>query len=314
MNFFVNPIAFTSNFSVPSAVVDNYIRICGAVQLKVLLFALKNISADGIDPKQVGDALSISVADATDALNFWADANILTRPNAEVTVKESLEPTKKAVILKTVKPTRSEIAKRGAEQPEITFLLREAQNVFGRALKQSEASTLVWLYDDEGMSAALILTLLEYAKSNERLNIGFIERTGVDWINNNVLSVADADRYLNELARKNTAWSVVCKAFGLDKRMPSKTELTLSDLWVNEYKLGRDLLREAYNICVDTTGKFSMPYIKKIIESWHKAGVKTINDIEQFNEQSKAKPSKKGKNTYSTSNIQDFDKFIDSNS
>ncbi len=313
MNFFVNPINFTSNFSVPSAVVDNYIRIAGAVQLKVLLFALKNITQDGIDPKQVGDALSISAADATDALNFWADANILTRPNTEITVKEPEKPAKKAVVLKTVKPTRSEIAKRGAEQPEIAFLLREAQNVFGRALKQSEASTLVWLYDDEGMSAALILTLLEYAKSNERLNIGFIERTGVEWINNNVLTVADADAFLNNLAKKNTAWSIVQKAFGLDKRMPSKTELGLSDLWVNEYKISRELLREAYNMCVDSTGKFSMPYIKKIIESWHKAGVKTIADIEKFNQKAQQKPGGKTKNTYSTSNIHDFDKFIDSN-
>ena len=98
MNFFVNPISFTSNFSVPSAVVDNYLRIAGAVQLKVLLFALKNISADGIDPKQVGDALSISAADAGDALNFWADAGILTKPSAEPKPSEPEKPTKKAVI------------------------------------------------------------------------------------------------------------------------------------------------------------------------------------------------------------------------
>ena len=307
MNYLLNPLAFTSSFSVPSTVVENYIKIAGAVQLRVLLFALKNLTAEGVDPEKTGLALNIPCAEVQDALSFWADAGIFTKPDQiKAPAADTAEP-KKAVVLKTVKPTRSEIAKRGAENEEIAFLLREAQNVFGRALKQSEASTLVWLYDDEGMCAALVLTLLEYAKSNDRLNIGFIERTGVDWINNGVLTVADADKYLNELARKNNAWKVVQRAFGIDSRMPSKNELALSDLWVNDYKLSRELLREAYNACVDATGKLSMPYIKKIIEGWRKAGVKSVADIENATKPAKAKQPK---NTYSTSDMNDFDKFI----
>ncbi|MBQ7046031.1 MAG: DnaD domain protein [Clostridia bacterium] len=314
MSFLLNPVAFSSSISVPGVVVDNFLRIAGAVQLKVLLFSIKNATPDGIEPKTVGDALGISEADAKDALNFWADAGVLISPKAEAKPSPVVSESKpKTVVLKTVKPTRSEIARRGAEQPEIAILLREAQNIFGRALKQSEASTLVWLYDDEGMGAELILTLLEYAKSSARLNIGFIERTGVEWINNNVQTMEDANRYLNLIARKNTAWSVVQKAFGLEKRMPSKTELELSDKWVNEYKISKELLREAYNMCVDSTGKFSMQYIKKIIENWHSKGVKTVDDIAKKAAKPKSPTTTKkgGKNTYSTTNITEFEKFID---
>ena len=67
MNYLLNPLAFTSSFSVPSAVVENYIKIAGAVQLKVLLFALKNLSAEGIDPEKIGLALNIPRADVEDA-------------------------------------------------------------------------------------------------------------------------------------------------------------------------------------------------------------------------------------------------------
>ena len=35
----------------------------------------------------------------------------------------------------------------------------------------------------------------------------------------------------------------------------------------------------AYEECVDRTGKMSMPYMDKIITSWHKNGVKTPLDI-----------------------------------
>lgn len=319
MNYLLNPVTFTSSISVPSTVVENYLSLAGAVQLKVLLFAIKNITPQGIDPKNIADALNISVSDAEDSLRFWADAGVFIAPNASQTVSAAAETApKKTVVLKTVKPTRSEILKRSAECNEITFLLREAQNVFGRALKQSESSTLVWLYDDEGMSAALILTLLEYAKSVERLNIGFIERTGISWVENGVLTVADADSYLNQIAQKNYAWSVVQKAFGLDKRMPSKKELTLSDLWVNQYKISRELLNYAYNLCVDNTGKFSMSYISKIIESWQKSGVKTVLDAKasienQKKVKTKSKAPSSSKNTYSTSNMEEFDKFINNN-
>ena len=43
------------------------------------------------------------------------------------------------------------------------------------------------------------------------------------------------------------------------------------------------MLKAAYDSCVDSKAKLSMPYINKILESWHQKGFKTA-------EETKAKP------------------------
>ena len=66
----------------------------------------------------------------------------------------------------------------------------------------------------------------------------------------------------------------------------------MADTWVTEWGYGYDIIREAYEVCVNTTSQFSIPYIKKIISEWHKSGVKIVDDIAKLNTK-KTQPAKK---------------------
>ncbi len=278
MKYYINSGALMSAFPVPSAVADKHIKLAGAVQLKVLLCVFRH-SAEEISPEGIADFLSLSAADVKDALRFWVDAGILACEGETPVAVRSVSEKPKSVRAATVKPTREEIARRGIESPEIAYLLREAQQKLGRALRQSESSTLVWLHDDEGMSVSVLLMLLEFAISDGKGNIGYIERTALSWIDDGVEDIAAAERKINEIYNTRSCWSTVCKAFGIDRRLPSKREEEYALLWVKERGYSHELLREAYNRCIDSTGKLSMPYIAKILEKWHKDGVKTPTDI-----------------------------------
>ena len=48
---------------------------------------------------------------------------------------------------------------------------------FGRGLKSNEQSTLVWIYDDLGLDVSVILMLIQFAVTEGRANISFIEKT-----------------------------------------------------------------------------------------------------------------------------------------
>ena len=72
---------------------------------------------------------------------------------------------------------------------------------------------------------------------------------------------------------------MVCKAFGIEKRKPSKKESELSLKWVNEWHVSSEILSHAYDVCIDAKSKFTFAYIAKIIENWHNSGYKTPNDI-----------------------------------
>ncbi len=281
MKYYINSNALLSTFSVPSAVADKHIKMAGALQLRVLLCVFRN-AAEEISEEKIARTLSVSTEDVTDALKFWTFCGVLSSDDAPA-VTESLQVQEKprTVRASSVKPSREEVARRGIENEEIAFLLRQSEQKFGRALRQNEAATLVWLHDDEGMSVALILMLIEFSISEGKGNIGYIERTALSWIDDGVEDISAAEQKINEIYKSRSCWSIVQKAFGIDRRMPSKKEEEFALLWIGERKIGNDLLTEAYNRCIDNTGKFSIPYIAKILDKWYKDGVKTVSDIKE---------------------------------
>lgn len=273
MNYTINTAMLGSTFVVPSVVTDKFIKIATATQLKVLLYLMRNIS-DGINPQKISKALSLPESEVDDALLFWAQSEVL---NSELPKESENKP----VIINTTLPTRADVIKRGLEDENLMFLLREAQLKFGRNLKQNESQLLVSLYDDHGMSVSVVLMLLAYAAKEGKCNLSFLKKTATVWLSKGVETVADADRIIANEARQNLAWSIVRKAFGIETRKPSTKELEYSELWINEWKIDIDVLKAAYDICIDSKTKLSMPYVAKIIESWHKSGIKTLEDVQK---------------------------------
>ena len=295
MGYYLNPAELTAMFAVPSSVVDKHIKLASSEQLKVLLWALRN--ANNFDSAVAAEALRITPDAATEAFDYWVGSGVLgaTESPAPAVITTAPKAPKKVIASTALKPNREEAAKRGLECPEIAFILRSAEQKFGRMLRQTEISTIVWLFDDQGLSASLILMIIEFAISEGRANIGFIERTAIEWVNDGVLDVESAERRLIDMRRKKSAWHIVETTMGIEHRSPTKAELEAADKWITEWNYGRDIIRAAYELCVDTTAKFSFPYIKKIMEGWHKQGVKSLEDIENLKlTKTVAKPSNTG--------------------
>lgn len=276
MKYTLNSNAMNAPFFVPSSVADKHIKLATATQLKVLLVFLKNVTV-GTSPEDIAEFLRLPVAEVLDALSFWADRDILCSAGKEAQKSPETENTK-PVRPTVIKPSREEIANTANTDPNISFLIGEAEMKLARGLRDSEIRTLCWLYMDCGMDVSLILMLVEYAVSEGKATISFIEHTAVCWIEAGVTTLSQAEEQIEERNRKKTAWSMVVSAFGMDYRMPSDKELEFAGRWVSEWGFGRELLREAYNICVDKNAKLSMPYINKILEKWHKDGIKTVEE------------------------------------
>lgn len=294
MEYQVNPAKLGAVFMLPCEVVDKHIKLAGAVQLKVLLWSMRNISA-GITAEKIAEALRLPVVDVADALLYWTESGILLGGETPAPSPAPVAAEKPKAVL-TTKPSREEVIRRGGESEEIAFLLREAQMKFGRGLRQSEASTLVWLADDEGMNIAVILMLIEFAKSEGKCTIGYIERMALDWVNDGVTTLSQAEEKICQLGAQRSAWGKVCSAMGLERRRPSKKELELAVKWVDQWNFGGEMLRAAYDKCVDATSKFSMSYVNKILEGWHKNGITTVDAITE--EAPKPKKETKSKQSY----------------
>ncbi len=287
MEYKINPQSLFGAFSVPADVVDKHIKMAGAVQLKVLLYIFRNPAAP-IVPDDISARLSVPASDVRDCLQFWTDTGILSADGTVTVIHEEIQKSTRTVKPKAIKPSRSEVAKRGLENEEIAFLLRETQQKLGRTLRESESSTLVWLYDDEGVSVSVLLMAVEFAISDGKGNIGYIEKTVLDWMDSGVETAADAERKIAEIYKNRTYFSFLKTAFGLGDRLPGKKEQEYAALWVGEWKLSREMLRAAYEACVDNTGKYSLPYIAKVLKGWHEKGYKKPEDIKEEKPQNRS--------------------------
>lgn len=303
MNYIIDPKVFSAVFTVPAAVADKHLKLARGEHIKVLLYIMRNMSVNP-DNAEIAAAAGLSEYEVEEALLYWAGAGILL-PDGKSAEKAEI---KAPAVKQNAKPDRADVARRGAEDEKIRYLLTETQMKFGRNLKSNESSTLVWLYDDLGLDVSLILMIVQYAAAHGKPRIGFIESTATDWVNRGIDTIAEADRELNKMAMSEQAWGIVCSSFGLEKRKPSKNELKLSLMWTDEWKMSREMLTAAYNACVDSISKFDMKYVSKILENWHEKGYKTPDDIEE-----KKKNDNTESESFATYDLDLFEKMINSN-
>ena len=301
MNYIIDPKVFSAVFTVPAAVADKHLKLARGEHIKVLLYIMRNMSVNP-DNAEIAAAAGLSEYEVEEALLYWAGAGILL-PDGRSAEKAEI---KAPAVKQNAKPDRADVARRGAEDEKIRYLLTETQMKLGRNLKSNESSTLVWLYDDLGLDVSLILMIVQYAAAHGKARIGFIESTATDWVNRGISTIAEADRELNKMAMSEQAWGIVCSAFGLEKRKASKNELKLSLMWVDEWKMSREMLTAAYNACVDGISKFDMKYVSKILENWHEKGYKTPDDIEE------KKNSGGEKESFAAYDIDLFEKMLNS--
>ena len=303
MKYAVNTEKLGNAFLLPAEAADKWLKLATNTQLKVLLCAFRSL-AEGIDAEAISNRLGITKPETEDALSFWVEAGLLTSE------RESAQNEKPKIITKNIDmPTRQDVIKRGMEDENLRFLFRQAQSFFGRNLKQNESSYIVYLYDDCGMEPAVILYLISYAASCGKCNLSFIKTHSTKWLNAGVDSVKSAEEIVAKEAREDLAWKTVQSVFGIEKRNPSEKEKSLSDMWLNQWQISTNLLKAAYDTCVDTKSKFSVAYISAILESWHKKGIKTPEDVLQ--DTKKRKTAKKDNNSYAGFDLEAFEKSLE---
>lgn len=78
MNLKIDLGYLNSVFVVPRAVVDDHIKLAGAVQLKVLLYVLR-YAGENLTLQDIANALTMSCADVKDAMQYWIETRLISK-------------------------------------------------------------------------------------------------------------------------------------------------------------------------------------------------------------------------------------------
>ncbi len=328
MSVTINLGAWRSVFAVPSKIVDEGLKFSDGVKLKVLLYVLRNADKE-LDNKDISACTGVNVTDIPEALDYWVNMGILQKSDQvytpvnnsivelsttqdepvfeEKTVAEapSTEPEKpRFTVTKPQKPDYVFTVQQLAVDEELKILVSEAQTALGKVLSNADISTLLMLKDTCGLPLDVILMLIQYAISIDKGNMRTIERLGVSWANDGVNSVEEADNKIRLATQRTKCYSIVASAFGLKNAgSPSKKQLDYCSTWVTDWKFSPDMLREAYERCVDSKGEMKFNYIDGILKRWHNNGIQNKNDLADFEN------TKKKKEPASTSSSYDIDEL-----
>lgn len=292
-------------FGVPCAVADQYLKTASEKELKTLLYLLRRPGiACTVEEIAVGTGLPVQ--QVSDALLFWQQNNVLTSDNAEVpasimtppeqsvpTAQSSSAETKtadkdKIPVRQRQNRTPSEIARLMSEQNEIAELFKTAENQLGK-LTHTHQNSLIWMSSYLGLKSEVIITLLSYCVSIEKTNPAYIEKIACDWAENeiNTLDRASAEAERLKISREYT--SSIMRILEM-KRRPTTKQQAIIDGWKSEgYSF--ELIHHAYEITVENIDKLSFEYIDKILVSWKRSGLMTLDDVKAANVEYKKKRS-----------------------
>lgn len=325
MDFTFNMGSWNSVFAVPSQLVDNHLKLAGKEQLQVILWILRN-AGSAFSYEQLSNTLGVTPDDAEDAVQYWIDCGLLCRQEKDIIpaplqpspsssqskppVKQKTEPllqnpTDKGASEDTKpfsqkkqkphpKPDGMYLATRLSESPELQYLMRESENTLGKTLSPALSSAILMFYEDYGLPVEVILMMIHYVCGVGKTGTSYIESLAKDWADNEIFTIEAAEQKLKDLDERQKAWKRLESIIGIYHRSPTKKEAAYAYTWIKEWTIQNELITEAYERCVDKTGKLSLAYMNKILERWHNAGIYTSDDL-AAGESGKQEASQKNK-------------------
>lgn len=164
-------------------------------------------------------------------------------------------------------------------QEEIEQLLFIASQYLGKTLSPTEISNILYFYDTLHFSTDLIEYLIEYCVSKGSKSARYMEKVALEWAKEGVRTVEDAKKGSSLYHRK---YYSVLNAFGIKGRGPSQSEMEYVDRWTNEFHFTSAIIAEACDRTITQTHQPNFAYANRILEEWHKKGIRHLEDIKQL--------------------------------
>ncbi len=319
MDYELNMGIWNSVFAVPSEIVDKYIDKSNECEIKVLLYLLRTGNKKS-NICELSKILNFSEEKVQKALEAWAVRGIIKSfdkahicefqkgGTAHDGGKVSLQADKKSYT-RYQRPDRLYIANRMKSSEDINSLMQEAQVILGRPLSSGDLGSLLVLHDNEGLPVDVILMLLQYAVSVGKTGIRYIEKMGINWAEQGIDNLEKAEKKIINLNQVNSNWKKFESIIGIDHRAPTAREEEAVMRWISDWNYSDELIKEAYDRCVNANGKYILKYMDSIIKRWHSQGVFTIEQALMENNKRRFKSGNLKKEIKPSYNIEDYENY-----
>lgn len=192
------------------------------------------------------------------------------------------------------------------EQEQIRQLIFVAEQYYSRPLTSTEQSNLLYFYDTLHFSADLIEYLIEYCASKGANGPHYMEKVAQEWYRAGISTVAQAKETAN-LYNKN--YFTIFNALGIKGRSPAPPETEYMNRWLDTFGFSIEIILEACCRTIRQTHQPNFQYANKILEQWHKSGVRQLSDIRKLDAAHSEKKKRDAKPAPGPSSANRFNNF-----
>lgn len=324
MQYKINIKNWGRMFTVPCSVVDNNIKLSSGNSVKVLLYLLCS-NSDTFNSEKVADDTGVPLNEVDDAVIYWSDLEVIENITSDnitstntnnataqtaqnIQLVEAVDPAKNSASKNSsVRYSPKDIKDIVAKNDELKFLFDNIQVVLGKTINYTEQSSLINMYEYYGYSASTLLMMFEYFVKIGKSRVNYVAKVAEDWSMRDITTHEDVEKEIIRLIDLNTYENKVKKAFGLDRKLTQK-ELNYTESW-SSWNFGSQMLEAVYEKCIDQTGKLNFPYINKILETWYKNNITTVNQIAENDSRNKTQ-NKKAVQSNKNEHSYDLDKLF----
>ncbi|SCZ76003.1 DnaD domain protein [Pseudobutyrivibrio xylanivorans] len=302
---------------VSNSFIDDFMKDANGEYVKVYLYLLRCLTRDGFEfsISQLADCLDHTEKDVMRAFTYWEKVGILRLEysadnelsgiylvdvngngygKTESPVISNITSMNKATRCTSTannsiapvyttadtKPSYSpDQLKAFSEDQQVEDLIFAIQTYLKRPLSISDTTTLLFWYDSLHFSVDLIQYLVETCIGGGHSSFHYMDTVARNWAEDGITTVDEA--ISTSSARNNLVYSIM-KSFGISGRVLVESELNYVNKWSGSYGMALDLICEACKRTIMQTNKPSFPYADSILTNWHKAGVRTMGDVERL--------------------------------
>ena len=132
---------------------------------------------------------------------------------------------------------------------------------------------------------------------------------GINWAEQGIDNLEKAEKIFLELNLINLNWKKFESIIGINHRAPTAKEEEAVIRWMSNWNYSDELIKEAYDRCVNANGKYILKYMDSIIKRWHSQGVFTIEQALMENSKRRFKNSDLKSKNKPSYNIEDYENY-----
>lgn len=281
MDYTLSDSCWKRFFSVPCALVDNYLKLADGPALKVFLYL---ISCEGKpDDNSIMSATGLSRESFEDAVMFWKELGVISSDGIPTQSDNVTVPADKPDSPALPSETNAKVVHARYAPKDIAVMLKadqklmelftEAEKTLGRILKHADHETLISLRDYYGFDEPSIVLILSYCFGLGKTSARYYETVAKGLFEQGITDFHAIETEFEKKRQEHSFENELRRDFGLETR-PTTRQTEYIRTWRN---MGFDIgmISLAREKCVDNTNKLSFPYIDKILHSWAEKGIFT---------------------------------------